>query len=58
MTRDEAFNRGVRDAVRDRGALFRRVGKWIESNVDDPQADDWTPEQREAYLEGYDSESR
>lgn len=55
MTIQEAFERGVDDAKRDRSPIFRPVPFGAEPTVDDPQADDWTDEQRLAYLRGYDS---
>ena len=56
MTNGEAFERGADDARRDRPRIFRSTrSRGIIPTVDDPQADDWSDEQRYFYCEGYDS---
>ncbi len=52
---DEHFSRGLRDAQKDRPAIFRRTSRGIEAEGDDPMADNWSEEARESYLQGYES---
>lgn len=50
------YRRGIDDARKGRSPLFRRTRNGIIPTVDDPQADDWEEEKKEAYLLGYDRE--
>ena len=51
----EAYRRGQSDSHRDRAPIFRKVGKSIQPELDDPNADDWEDSERQAYLDGYHS---
>lgn len=59
MQPHDAFQRGQRDASKDRPAIFRSTRAYgIVAEGDDRQADDWSQEDREAYLVGYHSIER
>jgi hypothetical protein len=54
MTYQEAYNRGQSDAKRNRPPIFRSTRAYgIIPTADDPMADNWTDEDRQAYLNGY-----
>lgn len=51
----DAAARGRRDAERGRAPIFRSTRAYgIVAEVDDSLADDWGPDARRAYLDGYD----
>lgn len=56
MTKEEAFKRGLRDASKGKGPLFRVCRKTMSlvSTIDDPMSDEWDDEVRVAYMCGYD----
>ena len=56
MNEAEAFKRGQYDARRYRDAIFRSTRRGIVPTIDDPMADDWSEENRQAYLDGYEAE--
>ncbi len=58
MNQLEARERGYHDARRGRAPIFRSTRRGIEPTCDDPSADEWTAEQREAYLAGYERGER
>jgi hypothetical protein len=49
----ECYNRGKNDAVRNRAAIFRQVSDRYEPQMDDPLVDEWSQEDRRAYVAGY-----
>ena len=51
---DWYFNRGKSDALRGKGAIFRRKGSRLVAEGDDSQSDEWEDWKREDYMLGYD----
>ena len=55
MTFKEAMKRGERDALQGFAPIFRSTRDFgiIADGGDDHMSDEWSKEEREAYLEGY-----
>lgn len=54
MTANEAYERGKRDAKRDKAPIFRSTRHGIVPTIDYDMADEWTQEDRFHYCQGYD----
>lgn len=50
----QAYKRGSEDAAKERAPIFRNVGGTYVAEGDDPQADDWSQQDRLDYMLGYD----
>jgi len=56
MRQTDAYQRGQQDAARDRPAIFRSTrAHGIVAEGDDPMADNWSDQDRQEYLAGYNS---
>lgn len=53
MPANEAYERGKRDAQRDKPPIFRETRMGIVPTVDDDMSDNWSHEDRFHYLQGY-----
>lgn len=49
-----AYRRGYEDAAKGRAPIFRSTtSRGIVAEIDDSQADEWSDDMRQAYLDGY-----
>jgi len=48
-----SFERGKRDALREKSPLWKRTKNGIVTDIDDPMSDFWSEDQKLSYVEGY-----